>query len=284
MTEQEFWDSLSPEDRLAFKEHSFSISTLEGAIIFCNPPAENLFEIVLSRKRYIVDRNTNESWQTTAAKSANQDKAFILGKTMSDEEYNIKSLFFGKKVQKEKGNLFVLGMADWEDCNAICLERIDEYFRSVFDPQSLKSVSSEGGRGADERFLKWERNRREIIEHERQAILLLLGVKAVSELGLPAALACKMSSLASFIRNNARQCLGNWRLSGYVARHCYAMLLAENFPQIRCEFAEADYLNVFGDTLIVHNALFMEAGILSNDGALKRMAGFCGLECVNGIS
>jgi hypothetical protein len=73
-------------------------------------------------------------------------------------------------------------------------------------------------------------------------------------------------------------------LSAKVARHCYALLLAENFPKIRDEFSDSNRLNVFGDTQILQNAIFLEAGILSNDGALERMAGYAGLECVNGVA
>jgi len=284
MTADEYLKSLPPDERQALEkcvEHSFTIMTFQGEV-FCHPlRPENLFDEVWNKNHYVVDRNV--PWAKIAAKPENLDKAFILGKTMSDEEPNTKALLFSPKVKSENNNLFVLGLIDLNQRRVIILERIDKEYRSVFDPKSLSASSSESGRKTDAKMVQWEYDRKRTIEHERRQVLDLLGVKTISDLPPPEHSVELMKKLVAFIKSNARRCLFNWELSAYVARHSYALLLAEHFPKIHEEIAEREYWNVFGDTQILKDALFLEAGILSGDKALARMGGYCGLECVTDV-
>jgi hypothetical protein len=45
----------------------------------------------------------------------------------------------------------------------------------------------------------------------------------------------------------------------------------------RDEFCDPNRRNVFGDTRLIQNALWLKARILSNDGAVKRMVEYLGL-------
>jgi hypothetical protein len=47
----------------------------------------------------------------------------------------------------------------------------------------------------------------------------------------------------------------------------------------RHAFDTSPNLNLLGDMRIVQAALFLEAGILSEDGPLRRMANYVGLNC-----
>ena len=66
--------------------------------------------------------------------------------------------------------------------------------------------------------------------------------------------------------------------SNDVSRYAYARLLLAS-RKARGEFADADYPAVFGDRDLIQNALFLSAGILSGDKAVKKMARFCNLAC-----
>lgn len=124
----------------------------------------------------------------------------------------------------------------------------------------------------------------EALAQGRQVILLLLGkIKSIAELPAPKNLEQMRKQFRAFIQKEAPQCSGDYLKAVGVARHSYALLLAEKL-KMRTEFSKQDNLNVFGDTRIIQNTLFMQAGILSSDKPGKRMATYAGLECVSKIS
>ena len=168
--------------------------------------------------------------------------------------------------------------------NVVMLERLDSHFRSVFDESSLIEASKPKNERTDARFLEYQNQFKADVEHERNVILLLLGkIKDISELPSPKELEQKRTQFLAFIQKEAPQCSGDYLKTVGVARHCYALLLAEKL-KMRTEFSKQDYLNVFGDTRIIQNALFLQAGIFSGDKPLKRMASYAGLDCVNKFS
>jgi hypothetical protein len=235
-------------------------------------------------ERYVVDTNSN--WQAESAKPENRDKAFILGKTISDEQDNLQGLLFGPRVKIHNNNIFLLGVfqtGSRSNGDFVMLERLDQYFRLVFEPSSLLQGSKPKKERTDKKSLEYEKQFKAGVEHERKVVLLLLGkIKKISELPPPQELEQKRAQFLAFIQKESSACSGNYLKAVGVARHCYALLLMEK-RSIRTEFSKEENLNVFGDTRIIQNALFMQAKILSGDKPLKRMATYANLECVKTI-
>ena len=118
-----------------------------------------------------------------------------------------------------------------------------------------------------ERFAGIERTKRKILE--------ILDVDDIAKLAPRSELSELEMRLTDYIRTNSARCFCHWINSGMVAECCYALLLIQD-RQIRNEFAKPDYLNVLGDTMLVHNALFFRAKIFSRDFAPKKMASYIG--------
>jgi hypothetical protein len=277
---EEFEDSLSEEERTAFRSHAFSRYTLAGQHLPHPYETDDLLAVLGHRECYVVDTNSN--WKAESRKPENREKAFILPRTLSDEEADIKGLFFGPKVETTNNNLFILGVDHTEDEPVIAIERLDRFYRSIMDESSLLEESRPRGLRTDAKFLNRERRWMEIIQQEKQAILLILGVRDISKLAMPKDMSEKRTQLLAFIRREAPKCRADFVRSIGVARHCYALLLIED-RQIRTEFSKPDYRNVLGDTFVLHNALFLQAKILSGDKPLKRMASYAGRPCLGRV-
>ncbi len=282
---EQFLNTLTEEARRTIAEHAVSFCKLDGEYLPMPHEKENLFEVVSQRERYVVDTNSN--WQAESARPENRDKAFILGQTIIDEQDNMRGLLFGPKVKLHNRNIFVLSVFHASDPsigNVMMLERLDAHYASVFDETSLREGSKPRKERKDAKSLEYQRQFKAGVEHERQVILLLLGkIKEISELPVPKELKPMRARFLAFIRKESPECSGDYLRAVGVARYCYALLLAE-VRKMRTEFSKRDYLNVFGDTRIIQNALFLQAEILSGDRPLKRMASYAGLNCVNKIS
>jgi hypothetical protein len=281
---EQFLNSLTKDEQRDFVGHAFTFCSLSGEIQQLEG-RENLFEVVAQMERYIVDTNSN--WKTEATRTENRNKAFIIGKTIMDEQDNIAGLLFGPNTNIQNNNIFVMGIYRPRDSNTeprILLERLDQYYRGVFNEESLLAASKsrrERRQQKDTEFLEYEGQLAAGVENEKQALLLLLGkLKDISELPLPDELKEKRLQFLAAIQREALNCSGDYLRAVNVARHCYALLLMEKL-KMRTEFAKPGYLNVFGDTAIIQNALFMRAEILSSDKPLKRMASYAGLGCVS---
>ena len=95
---QQFLNSLTEDERRQLvkqRKHAVSCCKLDGEYWPTLDEKENLFEVVGQMKRYVVDTNSN--WQAESAKPENRDKAFILGKTITDEQDDLRGLFLVQK-------------------------------------------------------------------------------------------------------------------------------------------------------------------------------------------
>ncbi len=87
------------------------------------------------------------------------------------------------------------------------------------------------------------------------------------------------SNLIQFVRSKAPACFKNYANAVVVASSCYAALLLESDEvgkKTREEFG-ASKRNIFGDTRLVQNALWLNSRILSNDGGVRRMVEYLAL-------
>jgi hypothetical protein len=100
---------LTDEQRAVIYAHEVSFCTLDGRFVpFAPQPAVNLFETISKMERYVVDSHGN--WKAEAGKPENRDRAFILGRTILEEQHNTRGLLFSPKVTLVNNNLFLLGM------------------------------------------------------------------------------------------------------------------------------------------------------------------------------
>jgi hypothetical protein len=244
-----YMDSLPETHRRAIQQHRVSFCALSGLLIPHPEERENQFEVVARMERYIVDTNSN--WKAEAAKPGNRERAFIVGKTVTDEQEDLKGLLFGPKVNMRNDNIFVLGVNSLVEGAEpiIFLERLDQHYRGVFDEERLSADSKpreEKERLRDTRFLEYQGESVKGVESERKAILWLLGqLNDVSELPPPKALEKHRAAFRAFIQDEAPRCAGEFLKGALVARYSYALLLMEKL-NIRTEFADEAYLNVLG--------------------------------------
>ncbi len=271
---QELERLMTPELREQLK-HSVSHCTLEGRRLLVNPmQTEDLFEVIAGMVRFIVDTNSN--WKAESRAPENKGVAFILGKTVTMEEDNLKSLYFSQKVDISNNNLFHLGLEELGGNTLVVLERLDKPYALIFDQRKLVEESMPRAQRTDPEFQSRQRRQLLAVDEERRCILDLLHVKRIGDLPLRNKIEAVEAEILEFVRDRAPLCRYDWWRSVEVARRCYALLLIQK-GGIRTEFADPAYRHVFGDVTLVQNALFLRAGILSNDHAPKRMAGYTGL-------
>jgi hypothetical protein len=82
-------------------------------------------------------------------------------------------------------------------------------------------------------------------------------------------------------------CIGNYQLSIRAARFCFALLLHDDSPDLKCKIKDEwrkireNDENVLGDNQHVHNALYFNAVLVTKDKGLQKMGDYCGLNWVN---
>lgn len=280
-TKEDFLNSLPPEERKTFEEqrkHQFTILTLDGTKLIFDPKySANLFEEILRGDRYIVDTNSN--WKGIAARPENRDKVFIIGKNVVDEQRDHKGLFFGPKTDISNNNIFIFGLSNEYPELAVGIERLDANFRRTLDKMGMAARLQSQNEEMDAYLKELDRQHMVQVENEKAAILLLLGVQKIQDLELTKKLTERISIFRSVIREHLPKCFFQWGISCHVARHCYALQLAVK-RRMRTQFAKSGDPNLFGDSLVLHNALFLRAKIISNDDLLGWMAKEAGIECV----
>ena len=283
---EEFLKSLTPAQRAIINGHSVSFCTLDGRYVPFEGEREDLFEVLGRMERYVVDTNSN--WKSAAAKPQNKDKAFILTKTLTDEQEDIDGLFFGPKTDTHNDNIFLLGVfcPAYSAVPLMMLDRLDHHYEGVFDKERLLAASlpaKEKKAVRDKDYLAYRKQFENGVEQEKAVILRALGISDILQLPSPKELEVKRHLFRNYITSVAPFAVLNFEKSIDVARHCYSLLLME-CERVRTEFSKPDYYNVFGDTRIIQNAVFANASILSADKGLKRMAGYAGIPCVKNIS
>src|SRR5438128_8399818 len=89
-----FMESLPENERSRLHDqmkHPVSWFTPEGQHLANPYEIENLLDTLMGMERYVVD--TNSHWRMESKKPENRNKAFILGRTVTDEEENLKAVF-----------------------------------------------------------------------------------------------------------------------------------------------------------------------------------------------
>jgi hypothetical protein len=158
----------------------------------------------------------------------------------------------------------------------LVISKLDEFAVKLRDMERLRKFEQLGGGKA-----KWDTS--ESIADEKRKVLSLLGVGGIEEIPRLPSRESKDESFRLSIEQERPKCFKRFWESNDVARLGYARLLLGTdriSREARKEFSEADYPNIFGDLHLVQNALFFNAGILSRDKGVKKMARLCGLQCL----
>jgi hypothetical protein len=298
MTEAEFeiWlDSKQvPEDERVqfrmFAKHSESLYTEDGRY-FRNPlDKEDLLAVILGMDRYLVDSNL-PGILAEAKKPENRNKAFILGQTFTDERENLKDALFGPNADNSNNNLFTFGYIGRNKVQhlptpCLVINRLDPYFRKTMDEGRLKAESRLSAKRIkdDVEFGERERGHFDYVSDFQHRILSILSLPDFSTLP-PPDFAERKAQLIAAIRSKVPGCSTRYWRAVEVSSLCYAALLLEPDSvgrKARGEFCFRDATgnpkrNVFGDTRLIQNALWLNARILSNDRAVERMVNYLGL-------
>ena len=190
----------------------------------------------------------------------------ILGTTVDHESSPPRFLLEDNSGKpKISHNVFQFGMKTEETQNGnpfryLIISRLDAHATAILDMNAIRKFDQPCGGNT-----KW--NRTNSIAEEKEKVLALLYVK-------------QMEELKHLLEGKIPECFKQFWGSDDVARLAYARLLLGQdhvSSQARKEFADQNYANVFGDVHLIQNALFFDAGLASNDRAVKRMAHFCGL-------
>jgi hypothetical protein len=267
-------------------QHSVSCYGLNGQYLQNGFDKENLLAVLVRMERYIIDSNLLGS-VCDAKEPKNRDKAFILGQTAEEETDNLEALLFGQNVDNSNNNLFIFGLvgpdASGLPAPYLTIDRLDSHHQRIFNTKGLQKESRQRVKRMldDMEFIERERKGMADVLHFKEIILKeILRWPDITRLPPIEFNECKKVQLIEMIRAKAPSCFTNYSNAVCVASLCYAALLLEPDKigvKTRNEFCEPNRRNVFGDTRLIQNALWLNARILSNDGAVTRMVEYLGL-------
>jgi hypothetical protein len=231
---------------------------------------ENLLDVLMQRERFLCD--SNSSWKNEAGKTGNQSKAFIIPHTALDEPDDVHGNLFGKKVNNSNENIFFFTTAPPQVGFCLAIERYDSLLKRI-SPKELKQASRERLKKTE--FVESERERMAQVQRERGNILSCLEMADIANLPPVEVTEQKKSDIINYIHSASAGCFRDYRSSMNIAGLCYAALLLERDDvgkKTRDEFSAPNRRNLLGDVLLLRDALWFKARILSNDGAVRRMA------------
>lgn len=267
--------------RVLFREqmkHSFSWYGLDGEYLRTGFHKEDLLSVLMKMERFMVD--TNFPWQNEAKKSENENKAFIIGQTVSDEQDDLWGVYFGPSVDITNNNLFDFGMEKFRGVPFLTIRRLDPHFRLILNKQGMKEESRPRAKRTGPEFLERERKHMADVAGMKQSILSVLAVPDLASLPPAPYTERKKAQIIGIIRAKAPLSLKKYWNAVEVACLCYSALLLEQDSvgdKTRNEFEDPTRRNVFGDTRLVQNALWLKSRILSRDNAVKRMVEYIGM-------
>jgi hypothetical protein len=228
-----------------------------------------------------------------AKRPENRNKAFILGQTFTDERENLKDTLFGPKADNSNNNLFTFGYVGEGKMRhlptpCLVIHRLDVYYRPMMDEKRLQSTSRSSTKGIkqDADLIERERDHFDYVSDLKNRILNdILHWPDVTSLPPAEFTERKKAQLIQIIRSKASGCSLHYWNAVEVSSLCYAALLLEPDgigQKTREEFSFQDAAgkpkrNVFGDTRLIQNAFWLNARILSNDHAVRRMVEYLGL-------
>lgn len=256
--------------------HSLTVISLFGKVHVVTK--ENLYDRIRNKEaRFIVD--THIQWENLSALPQHQDKAFILGTTITKERDRPLSFFENQKGEKKiRQNVFLFGMrnAPPEDIAirwikpTLWITQLDE---NCFD------VWNRGEMAKSEKTKNW--NDSKSVSEERQKILEQLNVANIDDVEkfTHQQREAKKTELLNKIYDDLPKCAGDFIISIQVSRYAYAILLIFK-KTARSLFSKPKNRNVLGDMQLIQNALFWDAAILSEDWQVHYMAPLCKLKCL----
>lgn len=258
-----------------YREHALTFLTFYGKEKLSTQ--HNLFDAIHRyQQRYVVDNNID--WFALSAKSPNV--AFILGTTV-DKEASPHRLLLEKsdETSKTRLNVYFFGMKSPtpEDVIAghrtplLVISRLDPHATKLRDMNALRQFDQPGGDKT-----KWDTSKS--IEDEKTKVLRLLGVSHIDESTRLSDKKSRDEGLRLSIERERIKCFGRFWESNDISRFAYARLLLCS-GQARREFSQIGYRNVFGDRGLIQNALFFDAGILSKDKGVAKLARLSGIQC-----
>jgi len=270
-----------------FAKHSVSCYKVTGGQIWHPFDREDLFEVLLSMERFLIDSNSPASIRD-ATRATNRDKAFIIGYTFIDEQDNLENTLLGH--DNCNNNLFGFGYIE-EDCDwplgeCVMIHRLDEHQRFALNMWSLRLESRPRQKRLkdDPEFIEREKDR--TAKNRQFKVHITHKILSVTDLVEPEDNDRKKLELIEIIRSKSAQCFKNYHEAAEIASLCYSALLLEPDEvgkKTRKEFHDKDgnpKRNCFGDTHLIQNALWLNSRIISKDAAVVRMAEYLNLRDV----
>lgn len=240
------------------EKHSFSIYDL-GMRNIANSQGEDLFGIIRSMPRVIVDNNAE--WKSRSQREVN--RAFLIGRTIDNETPNLEGVLFNEKVAGGRENVFLTGIEEARGMNLIVIHRLDPHFKAIFrGPLPRLNQMSPGEKA------KWNAPAARADLRER----ILFEVIRSSDAEM----------LARIAELSARSYC-NYEISYTAASLAYGLMLSNSFHRDKAEIQKFldNQENLFGDTVVIQEALFYDADILSHDGHVRAMAMYTGRVCLS---
>jgi len=275
-----------------YAKHSICCYTEDGEYLKSSLDWENLLSELMKMERYLVDSNLPGS-VSEAKNPENRTNAFILGQTFTDERENLKDALFGPNADDSNNNLFTFGYVgrnkvQYLPTPCLVIQRLDAYYRETMDENRLRVASRSPSKltGQDGDFFIREADQLAHVSNMRNHILTdILGLSEITSLPPVEFTERRKASLIQNIRAKAPDCFLHYWNAVEVSSLCYAALLLEPDgvgAKTRAEFGVQDEeghprRNLFGDTRLIQNALWLNARILSNDRAVKRMVEYLDL-------
>jgi len=219
---------------------------------------QDLLQTILGMKQRII-------WDTNSRLPAHLDQehgntAFIVGQTIDREE----NFANRRGIRNGYNNLFSFGVSELFLRKCLHIQRLQ---RQVVAAQRRPHIKIPHGILHCSPVSNW------------QEIQVILAITQWSKLW-------GKEYLLADILEHRQHCVRSYERCILIARNCAAMLLNEDAPELKHLVGNewkkflGNHPNALGDTMLIHNALFFDAKILTEDKGVKRMATYCGVKCL----
>jgi hypothetical protein len=250
----------SDVNQLALKHHRTLVDARGNVLAAIGP--DLWAEIQCARRRFLID--TNFPWRQYLANKYYLDCAFILGATIQNEmNPSAGVLFDGAKKPIVAHNFFLFTQSPNSDYWAI--DRMDEGHRYIYDQLSLDEEPQNDPPISVKTLTDVEVRQ---IQDEARYLLTQVRRELMAILQCPKGLT-RQRLLVQEVRNKKKGCFKDFFEALDVTRRCYAVLL------INDQSARRDYrdkpVNGLEDSVLIGEALFLNAEILSCNGHVKTM-------------
>ena len=219
-------------------------------------------EIQHARRRFLMDNNF--FWRQHLADKKYSDCVFILGATIQNEMNRSTAVLFDRARNPIVAHNFFLFTRE-KDSTYWVIDRMDEEHRHIYEQQSLAREPQDDPPISLKTLTDTESRQ---LQDEAQYLLTHVRRELMAILQCPKGLA-RQRLLIQEVRNQRKSCFMDFFAALEIARRCYAALL------INDQSARRDYqdkpVNGLEDSVLIGEALFLNAEILSCNGHLKTM-------------